>query len=144
MNLAASAFSSEAAGTSPDYPVLCGTIDDLFPALVLRPSEKVFIHGEAPVSIVDEALLALQQVGWPKGPRHVQHMYIGQSDTREAVTLADCWSHQPGRRSTMPASALSRSAGSRLVHRSLSGRPRLRNERGGRSDSALRAETAAS
>ncbi len=21
---------------------------------------------------------------------------IGQSDTREAVTLADCWSHQPG------------------------------------------------
>jgi hypothetical protein len=46
----------------------------------------------------------------------------GQSDTREAVTLADCWSHQPGRRSTMPApaSALSRNAESRLVHRSAS------------------------
>jgi hypothetical protein len=72
------------------------------------------------VPIVDEALLALQQLAWPKGPRHVQHIYnIGQS-TREAVTLADCWSHQPGRKSTVPApaSALSRSAGSRLVHRS--------------------------
>ena len=30
-----------------DYPLLCGTLDGLFPALVLRPSEKVIIHGEA-------------------------------------------------------------------------------------------------
>ena len=83
-------------------------------------ARKSSFTARHPVPIVDEALLALQQLGWPKGPRHVQHIYIGQSDRREAVTLADCWSHQPGRRSTMPApaSALSRSAGLRLVHRS--------------------------
>jgi hypothetical protein len=35
------------------------------------------------VPIVDEALLAFQQLGWPKGPRYVERMYnIGQSDTR--------------------------------------------------------------
>jgi hypothetical protein len=30
------------------YPSSCGTLDGLFPALVLWPSDKVIIHGEAP------------------------------------------------------------------------------------------------
>jgi hypothetical protein len=49
------------------YPSSCGTLDGLFPALVLRPSDKVIFTARHPVPIVDEALLALQQLGWPKG-----------------------------------------------------------------------------
>jgi hypothetical protein len=112
-------FSSAAAGTSSTTRSSAGRSTACFRRWCYGRARKSSFTARHPVPIVDEALLALQQLGWPKGPRHVQHMYnIGQSDTREAVTLADCWSHQPGRRSTMPTPALSRSAGSRLVHRS--------------------------
>jgi hypothetical protein len=34
-----------------DYPLLCGTLDGLFPALVLRPSEKSSFTARDPVPI---------------------------------------------------------------------------------------------